>query len=153
MIDRIQNKHTPHHSPCSPTSHRPSNILHRKRSRDPSRTEHITQALNTMACGYLKYKVTYRCGCTYRDRGRIRCACGRTKDATGRRTYCPDAKDTITRFHHHEHCRKPMHQRLQFDDRVWKCCECDLDSQIRIQCDNCNHPCCQYCSQERLCQT
>jgi hypothetical protein len=86
----------------------------------------------------------------YSDRGRVSSACGKTKDATGRRKYCSDVKDIITRFYHHEYCHKPMHQRLRVDDRVWKCCKCDLDNQIRNQCDNCNHPCCQYRSQGRL---
>ena len=101
-------------------------------------------------CGCRKYRVMYRCGCSYSDPYKNSRTCGETKTGTGRHyRYCPGVEETITKYHIDKYCDKPHHQRLRFVDRDWKCCNCELDYQMRDECDNCSHGCCKNCTQGR----
>lgn len=103
-----------------------------------------------MPCTCIKFRVVYRCRCNCSDPNRVSIACGRTQDARGRRTFCPGADKYITQYYMNEYCSRPAHQRRRFNDGDWKCCQCDLDNQIRDKCDNCAHRCCSSCTQGRL---
>lgn len=101
------------------------------------------------ACGCRKNRVMFCCGCSHTDPAKTSKMCGKTKTQGGYLRYCSGVEETITRYHRDRYCDKPHHQRLRFVDRDWKCCRCQLDYQMRDECDNCAHGCCQSCTQGR----